>query len=317
VNSFLRPAGLLTKTQGSNPPVSRPTAAPVQPPPVPAQPAPAQTAQAAPAALQKTDVPPAPQTASAPEAVKNTPARDEARAGSTRPDTASTVTNTNTPAPETKDRVTTTERKPLQSVIKEKARREPVEDHRKANRDAALYAARNYEQTGNLSQAISSYEKSLQFDGKNYIVMTGLAGVLIRTGAYREAAQYSRLALNTRGNYAPAMINLAIASARLGNFEEAQQNLLRARSLEPANQAALVNLGLLYETRQQYPEALRVCESLAALNKGQGGICMGRILEKQGNRDEAKKVYRDILSSTNSDAPTKQYAGERLVALGN
>jgi len=113
------------------------------------------------------------------------------------------------------------------------------------------------------------------------------------------------------------MINLAIASARLGNFEEAQQNLLRARSLEPANQAALVNLGLLYETRQQYPEALRVCESLAALNKGQGGICMGRILEKQGNRDEAKKVYRDILSSTNSDAPTKQYAGERLVALGN
>jgi len=147
--------------------------------------------------------------------------------------------------------------------------------------------------------------------------MTGLAGALIKTGAYAESVQYSRLALNTNRNYVPAIINLAIASIRLGDISEGEQGLLRARSLEPGNRQVLYNLGLLYENRNRYPEASEIYEKLAGTGSPQGSTGLGRVLEKQGKREEAKKVYRDILASSTADPKTRQYANERLVLLGN
>lgn len=211
----------------------------------------------------------------------------------------------------------TVENKPAPSVAQERPRRESIEDRRKSDRDAALYAAKNYEESGNLQQAIASYRKALQLDGRNYVIMTSLSGALIKTGSYAESAQYSRYALNTNRNYVPAMINLAIASIQLGNLTEGEQSLLRARSLEPASKSVLFNLALLYENQKKYQEAYGVYEKIAAGGNGQGLIGMGRVLEKQGKRDEAKKLYRDILSSGTAGATTKQYANERLVALGN
>ncbi len=211
----------------------------------------------------------------------------------------------------------TAEYKPAQSAAGEKPKRETIEDRRKSDRDAALYAAKNYEESGNFQQAIANYRKALQLDGRNYVIMTSLAGVLIKTGSYAESVQYSRYALNTNRNYVPAMINLAIASIQLGNLTEGEQNLLRARSLEPASKSVLFNLALLYENQKRYQDAYGVYEKIAAGGSGQGFIGMGRVLEKQGKLDEAKKLYRNILSSAAAGATTKQYANERLVALGN
>ena len=211
----------------------------------------------------------------------------------------------------------TTKQRPVEPARYEKQERISPSDRRKADRDAAIYSARNYEESGNLTQAIQSYRKALALDGKNYIVMTGLAGALIKTGAYAESVQYSRLALNTNRNYVPAIINLAIASIRLGDISEGEQGLLRARSLEPGNRQVLYNLGLLYENRNRYPEASEIYEKLAGTGSPQGSTGLGRVLEKQGKREEAKKVYRDILASSTADPKTRQYANERLVLLGN
>lgn len=211
----------------------------------------------------------------------------------------------------------TTKQRPVEPARYEKQERISPSDRRKADRDAAIYSARNYEESGNLTQAIQGYRKALALDGKNYIVMTGLAGALIKTGAYAESVQYSRLALNTNRNYVPAIINLAIASIRLGDISEGEQGLLRARSLEPGNRQVLYNLGLLYENRNRYPEASEIYEKLAGTGSPQGPTGLGRVLEKQGKREEAKKVYRDILASSTADPKTRQYANERLVLLGN
>lgn len=197
----------------------------------------------------------------------------------------------------------------------ERTGRETLDDRRKADRDAALYAAKHYEESGNLSEAIEHYKKALHLDGRNFIIMTGLSGALIKAGAYGESIQYSRLALNRNRDYVPALINLAIALVSLGNSGEGEQSLLRAHSLDPANTAALYNLALLYESQSQQREAYAMYEKMSQKDV-RGTIGMARVLEKQNRLDEARKAYRDILSSERFDAATKQYANDRLVALG-
>ncbi len=252
---------------------------------------PKKTAEAA-AVPPKTDIPPAEPKAAKPALTQAEPAVTVRGAGKQPPSSTSSVTQ-------------------------ERPKRGAIEDGRKGDRDAALYAAKNYEESGNLSQAVANYKKALQLDGKNYIIMTSLSGALIKTGAYAESIQYSRFALNTNRDYVPAMINLAVASIQLGNLPEGEQSLLKARSLEPVNKSVLFNLALLYENQKRYREAYGVYEKIAAGGNVQGLIGMGRVLEKEGKRDEAKKLYRNILSSSSIDAATKQYANERIVALGN
>ncbi|MEN6616676.1 MAG: tetratricopeptide repeat protein [Syntrophorhabdus sp.] len=207
--------------------------------------------------------------------------------------------------------------KPVEPVKYEKQHRVSVTERRKADRDAAIYSARNYEESGNLPQAIESYKKALALDGKNYVIMTGLAGALIKTGACAESVQYSRLALNTNGNYVPAIINLAIASIHLGDAFEGEKDLLRARTLEPGNKQVLYNLALLYENQKRYPEACETYQKLAGMGSAPGLIGLGRVLEKHGKSEDAKKLYRDILASTTADPKTKQYANDRLMLISN
>ena len=138
--------------------------------------------------------------------------------------------------------------------------------------------------------------------------------MLITTGSYKESAQYSANALTIQKNYVPSLINLSIANIQLGNTTEGEMYLIKAKSLEPASKTILFNLGLLYEKVAKYDEALPLFRRLADMNDIQGNLGMARIMEKQGNRAEAEKIYKEILRMDNADPATKQLASERLQA---
>ena len=321
MDAFMGPSLIKKNVSGAGtnlariPPLQAPVPAPAQTPPVETP--------------QKADAPAAPRTDTPTEEAKksshttttpantNPPAGQKTAAAPAAGESTVTIKDTKKQATGRSERAAM-ELTPSSSKEEKRIRATtPASDKRKGDRDAALYSARDYEASGNLAQAITYYKKALQLDGNNYIVMTSLAGALIKTGAYDEAAKYCRLALNRNRDYTPAMINLAISSIRLGNFEEGEQSLLRARSLEPANRTVLYNLGLLYENQKRYQEAYNAYEKIAAGGNTQGLASMGRVLEKQGKRDDARNVYRNILSSDTADAAAKQYANDRLVALGN
>ncbi len=301
-NVFIKPS--LTLKRPSAPQSAAVTGAPVKPEPV-AQTAPA-VEEPAKAAQAATDV-------RKPEPLN---AQRPGKAGVTDGEPAGGAEGPKRQPSEKTDPYTV-QQKPAEAMRYEKQDKMSAQDRRNSERDAAIYSARNYEESGNLAQAIASYRKALQSDGKNYIIMTGLAGALLKTGAYAESVQYSRLALNYNRGYVPAIINLAIASIHLGDKTEGEQSLLRARSLEPGNKNVLYNLALLYENQNRYQEARDVYEKLASTGDVQGLTALGRIMEKQGKREDAKKIYRDILTSNTADPKTKQYANERLVLLGN
>jgi tetratricopeptide (TPR) repeat protein len=192
-----------------------------------------------------------------------------------------------------------------------------LDETSKNEKDVALYTAKSYEQNKNYGQAITHYKKALEKDTRNYLIMNNLASVLIKTGSFKESIQYSMDALTVQKTYVPSFVNLGIANIQLGNMTEGEMYLLKAKSLEQSNKTVLFNLGLLYEKTSNYPESLTAFQRLADMQDPGGYLGMARILEKQGNRAEAEKIYKEILSMDNVDPATRQMASERLQAIGS
>ena len=191
-----------------------------------------------------------------------------------------------------------------------------LDETSKNEKDVAIYTAKTYEQDNNYPQAIVHYKKALEKDPRNYLIMNNLANVLIKTGAFKESIQHSTDALAVHNNYVPSLVNLGVANIQLGNMTEGETYLLKAKSIEPSNKTVLFNLGLLYEKTSNYRESLVAFQRLADMKDTAGYLGVARILEKQGNRVEAEKKYKEILSMDNIDLSAKQLASERLQVIG-
>ncbi len=182
----------------------------------------------------------------------------------------------------------------------------------KTERDINLYSAKTYENDKNYGQAIAHYKKALENDPRNYLIMNSLASIFIKTRSYKESLQYSMNALAVQNNYVPSLTNLGIANIQLGNTTEGEMYLVKGKSLEPSNKTVLFNLGLLYEKQANYPESFAIFQRLADMKDPEGYLGTARVLEKQGKRAEAEKIYNNILWMDNIDPAIKQLASERL-----
>ena len=124
-----------------------------------------------------------------------------------------------------------------------------------SEKDVYLHAARTHESMNEYSRALADYEKALELDPANYVVMNNAAGVLIRLKFLEESLRYSKKALSVRADYVPALVNAGIAYVSLGNYSEGEQSLSKALSIAPSDRSALFNLGVLYEGQGQEDKA--------------------------------------------------------------
>jgi Tfp pilus assembly protein PilF len=192
--------------------------------------------------------------------------------------------------------------------------KEIVAKHR-AEKDELLYAARSHEAAREYDEALDLYKKALDLDRQNHVLLNNIAGILLAKGAFKEAAGYARTSLDVNGNYVPSLINLGIASVRLGKAEEGKAALFKAVLLQPSNTQALMNLAVLLEGRADYEEARHYYSRLAAAKDSQGYIGIARVAEKQGKQEEARKAYREILATDSLSGEIKKLATERLAIL--
>lgn len=183
---------------------------------------------------------------------------------------------------------------------------------RRVEKDAHLYAARNYEQERAYHEALGEYRKALAMDPENPVILSNLAGILVRLNRYEEAAMQAQRALVIRKDYVPALINLGLARISLGRETEGEDSLLRAREIEPTHPHVLLNLALLYERRKILDKAAPLFRGLAERGNSQGYLGLARIAEKQGRMGDAEALYREILNIDAMDMEAKKLAAERL-----
>lgn len=180
-----------------------------------------------------------------------------------------------------------------------------------ALRDAHLYSARNYELKKDYSRALSEYRKVLEIDKDNFTVMSNMAYILLHLGLIDEAIKYSQMAIGAKKDYAPALVNLGVAYARLEDTTQAETYLKRAFMIEPDNKTVILNLAILYERMGDYPRASEYFMRLTGLGDVTGSLGLARVYERQGKMEEALGIYKNIYPEL-KDTETKKMVGQRI-----
>jgi len=181
--------------------------------------------------------------------------------------------------------------------------------------DAYLFAASSAESRNDYLTALRQYLKAQEADPGNYRIMNNVASTFLRLGLPDEALTFANKALAQKGTYVSAMINAGIAHGKLGNESAARVMLQKAVTQEPANSQALFNLALSFECNGLVDEAIPVYKRLANGSDARGYLGMARMNEQKGNREEALRVYRDLLALPDAGVAAKDVARKRIEQL--
>jgi tetratricopeptide (TPR) repeat protein len=142
------------------------------------------------------------------------------------------------------------------------------------------------------------------------ILLLGTGAALHTRDLKNEITLFQKVA-DTNPNFATNYINLGVALAREGRFEEAFQSYDHAAALIPGWSDLAFNRGNLFYRVGKYEEALSDFDSVLKNEPGdwEAALNRGNVLAALGRYDEAARSYRDALAANES-------SGKPLVALG-
>ena len=181
--------------------------------------------------------------------------------------------------------------------------------------DAHLFAARNAEARRDYLVALRQYQQALDADPENYRIMNNVASTMLQLGMYEEALGVANRALSVKPDYVSAMVNAGIAHSSLGHVTAARGMFSRAVILDPGNRSALYNLALSQERSNSLDDALKTYRRLADGGDPQGYLGQGRLYERQGQKDEALRLYRELTALPDGGQRPKDLARERIKLL--
>lgn len=99
--------------------------------------------------------------------------------------------------------------------------------------------------------AIASYTKAIQLDGRNAVYYCNRAAAYSKIGNYRQVIKDSNAALAIDPNYSKAYSRLGLAYTSLNKHKEAKEHYQKALELDPGNESYKTNLQLAEEMLAQ------------------------------------------------------------------
>lgn len=213
---------------------------------------------------------------------------------------------------------------PATVIIERPAKLPLAQTHQKATapakidtaaRDAHLYAARAAEQIQDWKSALASYRKALEIDPGNYKILSNTAAALNNLGMFDDGARQAEKALEKKPDYVPALINAAIGNSSKGNTQKALRYFSAASALEPGNRSLVFNLGILHERAGNLDDAQAAYRQLASNGDPQALQGVGRIYELKGNKVEAVRTYRQILTMPNASPAVRKEVKKMLARV--
>jgi tetratricopeptide (TPR) repeat protein len=163
-----------------------------------------------------------------------------------------------------------------------------------------------YSHAKDYARAEAAYRKSVEADPDDPSHRHGLAQALLAQDKYADALEQfqklSQLEPGTAENY----LRMAQLDRRLGQFDQAESSLLRAKQLAPGNLEVLYNEALLYEDQGRYADAVKVlADAIAGIKSQSGGTGnpsalailyeqLGRAYREQRNFSAAIDTYQEM-----------------------
>jgi tetratricopeptide (TPR) repeat protein len=154
--------------------------------------------------------------------------------------------------------------------------------------------------------------------GRNWVKGLVLAAMIalgisaaVQAQVWKNEVTLFREVTGTNPAFANAHINLGVALAREGRYEEALQAYDKAQSLVPGWVDAAFNRGNLFYRMGRYEEALTDFDLVLKKEPDdwEASLNRGNVLAALGRNDEAARSYRDAMAANAS-------SGKPLVGLG-
>lgn len=159
--------------------------------------------------------------------------------------------------------------------------------------------AKEAEGQGNFEISSKYYEKAYDLWPSNIKLAYKISSInLLQLQNYQKSLHFAKIVLNKDSKNAPSLINAAIASAHLQDFEKAHSYFVQATNRKKPEKESLLNYALFLEDRKDYHAALKIIERCISLHGEDFDslIASARIYDKIGQYQLATAEFRKIIA---------------------
>jgi Flp pilus assembly protein TadD len=144
---------------------------------------------------------------------------------------------------------------------------------------------------------IKMFEKAIELEPKNPILLTELAKLYVVNNNLEKAKELLNKALTMKGDYADAVISMSILEESEGKIGEAAKRLENLVNKNPFSIEGHFQLGRLYYNRGEHDQAIEQFQLAIQLfpNHSNSLYSLGLIYEKRGNKEKALEMFRKVL----------------------
>jgi tetratricopeptide (TPR) repeat protein len=149
------------------------------------------------------------------------------------------------------------------------------------------------------TSARSHFERALELDPENGLVLKSLGDVALAEGQAAPALEHYRRAAANGFEHPDLELGLARALAALGEIDEAHEQVERFLAARPDNGDGLLLRGRLLRARGRTAEAeAELRQALAAMPGDASALNeLGSVLAEQGRRDEARGLFEQAMAA--------------------
>lgn len=172
---------------------------------------------------------------------------------------------------------------------------------------------------GNLSRALSLYEKVIERHPRHPMALHNLGAVCLASGDNDRAIDFLNQALRLNKDYPDALNNLSTALKNQKKYGDAVKAVKKALSLKPDFAAAYFNLGNLYREMTQNQKAIDAFSHAVRLNPNDYEVLnnLGTTLALLGRFHEAKEACLRSIALKPAQASTRYNLGTVYMKEGN
>jgi tetratricopeptide (TPR) repeat protein len=153
-----------------------------------------------------------------------------------------------------------------------------------------------------MAGARASYERALELSPGFLEAVGGLTYLDLAAKNFPQAITRLESEISKQPNNAALLIMLARAYGAAGNYAKEEEALRRAVSVDPRFATGYSLLAQFYLRRNRLDEARAEFEGIAKRDPSnvQARTLVGMLLDQQGKRDEAQKVYEAAVNGTDN-----------------
>ena len=162
-----------------------------------------------------------------------------------------------------------------------------------------------YQKAMRWQDAINAYRKVIKYEPMSAEVYNNIGVCYEKQGKLKMAAKSYEKAISINPRFYRSYNNLGIIYYKLKDFDKARAAYEQALQLNPGNSQSEINLALVYERLRRGGLARRTLERVLANDPENAAAHynLGRMLEGQGQNEEAITHYRQFLASNPSTYP--------------